>query len=70
MGSPVCGRRPLSFPAGNAKKVARPEGFEPPTLCSGAQRLKIPSALSSVACGRVHSRICPKLGYKGYNVTS
>jgi hypothetical protein len=45
--------------------MARPEGFELPTLCLEAAELEILSALSSVAYRREHSEICPLLGYIG-----
>jgi len=50
--------------------VARPARFELATLCFGAAGSQIPRALSSVAYGRRHSKICPWLGYKGYRFTS
>jgi hypothetical protein len=42
--------------------MARPEGFEPPTLCLEAREREILIALSSVAYRRARSENCPTVG--------
>src|SRR5271169_368539 len=46
--------------------MARPERLELPTLWFEGSGSQILSALSSVAYGRVRSKICLQLGYMGY----
>jgi hypothetical protein len=48
--------------------LARPERFEPPTLCLEVLGFEILNALSSVAYGRQNSKTCPQLGYMGYKL--
>jgi len=44
------------------RKMARPEGIEPPTLCLEAGGREILNALSSIAYWRKHSETCPTVG--------